>query len=149
MNVTLVRGQSGFLHGATSEDCEKLKAWKPGQAARVRINKPRNYKHHAKFMACVAFVAQRHKTFRRFRNNEPLLHFLKDETGHYYTYAKPGGEVIKVMRSISFDEMDEGDFIAWSAEAKKILAQLILDFVQWPDSEAGAWLDWCMEGASE
>lgn len=146
MNVTLVRFANGFLGAATAEDAAKLKAWRPGEACRVKLaGKPRNYAHHRKFMACVSFIAETHPTFRKYNNTEPLLFFLKLETGHYSVYAKPDGDVIKVPRSISFDEMSEGEFIAWSGEARKIMAELLLHVPRAYEAEAGGWIQWCIE----
>lgn len=145
MNVTLVRFSNGFLAGATTEDREKLRAWKAGEAVRVKLaGKPRNYKHHAKFMSCVSFIAETHPTFRKFHSQAPLLYFLKEQTGHFDFYTMANGDVIKVPRSISFDEMDEGEFIAWSGEAKKVMAELLMHVPKAYEREAADWIAWCV-----
>lgn len=136
---------NGALYGATAEDREKLRAWKPGEACRVKLpGKPRNYRHFGKFMACVQFIAETHPVFRKFGNIEPLLYHLKDATGHYAVFAKANGDVIKLMRSISFDEMDEGEFIAWSTDAKKVMAELLLELPRAYEREAADWISWCV-----
>lgn len=111
---------------ASDEDRAKLRAFKPGDALLVKMGKPRNADHHRKFMALVAFVAEHHPTFRRYRTSKPLLHFLKMETGHYDEYVREDGEIIRIPKSIAFDEMDEADFIVWSEQARRILLDDLL-----------------------
>ena len=147
MRLTLVLTRGRHIVPASDEDRAKLRAFKPGDTLQVKQSKARNYAHHAKFMALVTFVAEHHPLFRRFHNKEPLLHYLKDATGHYTSYVKPDGELVKIMGSISFDEMDEGDFIIWSAQAKQImLDELLPGFTdrdkQRLEQEIEGWMAW-------
>ena len=150
VNVALVKTRSGMIAGATDEDRAKLRAWPAGFVARVKVNRPRNIDHHRKFMACVSFVAERHPLFCRYATIDPLLHFLKDETGHWSSYTKPDGEIVRIMRSIAFDEMDEGEFIAWSRKAKPLLVALMDDIGERAkrrhEAELDGWVAWCLEG---
>ena len=143
-----------MIAGATDEDRAKLRAWRAGDVVRVKISRPRNMDHHRKFMACVSFVAERHPLFKRYATIEPLLHFLKDETGHWKSYTKPDGEIVRLMRSIAFDEMDEGEFIVWSNKAKPLLVALMDDIGdrarrRRDDRELDGWVTWCLEGVEQ
>lgn len=152
MNVLLVKAKSGVIVGYGDEDRLKLRAWRAGDVLRARMSRPRNVDHHRKFMVLCQFVAERHPLFRRYVNTslglKPLLHFLKDETGHYDSFVLPSGEISKHMKSISFDEMDEGDFIVWTAKAKPLLLQLMEGFNERVqrryEREIDEWTFWCL-----
>lgn len=145
MNLLLVVTPSRHVVPATPQDREKLRAFKPGDVLPVRIKKPRNGDHHRKFMALVSFVAAHHPTYR---DRESLLIELKMRTGHYDHYVRrASGEVVYIPKSIAFDEMDEGDFIEWSARAREILYEHFLAEFTDADkkrlsTEIDGWLSW-------
>ncbi|HKU78609.1 MAG TPA: DUF1367 family protein [Rhodanobacteraceae bacterium] len=152
MNVLLVKAKSGVIVGYGEDDRAKLRAWKAGTVRRARMSMPRNVEHHRKFMALCQFIAERHELFRRYVHTslgiEPLLHYLKDETGHYDSFVMPSGEIQKRMKSISFDVMDEGEFIAWTTKAKPLLVQLMDDMnprvKRRYERELDEWTHWCL-----
>jgi hypothetical protein len=149
VRVALAKTSSGRIIPATEEDRTKLRAWRPGEVVVVKATRPRNVDHHRKFMACVQFVAERHPDWRKYHTIEPLLFAIKDATGHYSVYTvESTGEIIRIPKSIAFDEMDEADFIAWSARAKTVLLALMDD---WPErtkarysEELDEWVHWCL-----
>lgn len=119
MKLYLIVTKSRHIVPATPEDRAKLRALKPGDMIPCRITKPRNGDHHRKFMALVSFVAGHHPLYR---DVESLLVELKMRTGHYDHYVRRStGEIVYIPKSIAFDEMDEGDFIIWSAKAKEAI----------------------------
>lgn len=126
MKLNLIVSPGHRYVPATQDDREKARALQVGDILPVSIRKPRNGDHHRKFMALVGFVASHHPTFRKFSSAEPLLYFLKMETGHYVVFEKADGEVIRIPRGINYDDMDEGEFVAWSARARRILLDDLL-----------------------
>lgn len=119
MKLYLVMSPGRRLVPASDEDRAKLRAFRPGDMLPVRVTKPRNGDHTRKFFALLRFVAEHHP---RMRSTESLLIELKMLTGHYDHYIRQDtGEVVYMPKSISFDEMDEGDFIVWSAQARELI----------------------------
>lgn len=127
MKLALVVTPSRHIVPASHEDRVKVRALRPGDVLPVRITKPRNGDHHRKFMALVAFVAAHHPTYR---SVEDVKTELKLRTGHYDHYVRRAtGEIVYIPKSIAFDEMDEGDFAVWSAEAREVIfAQMLPEF---------------------
>jgi hypothetical protein len=145
VNLYLVVTPSRHIVPASPEDRAKLRAFKPGDMLPCKFTKPRNGDHHRKFMALVSFVASHHPSYR---SVDALLVELKMRTGHYDHYVrKHTGEVVYVPKSISFDEMDEGDFIVWSARAREVLfAEMFPEFTERDrerlHAEIEGWLAW-------
>lgn len=147
MKLNLVVSPGRRFVPATDEDRDKARALPVGSLLPVSIRVPRNYKHHCKFRALVTFVADYHS---KYRSTEDVMLELKLRTGHYKEYIRAStGEVVFIPLPTNFDEMDEGDFIAWSAKAKKvILEQLLPDFSERQkkrlDREIEEWSEWCL-----
>jgi hypothetical protein len=151
VKVFLVKTRSGHLVPATEQDKLKLRALRPGDMLPVRIRKARNGDHHRKFMALVTFVADHHPSFDGVHPEvaiERLLDKLKMATGLYTHYILPEtGEVVFRPGSISFDEMDEGDFVVWSAKAREeIFTKYLPEFSERDKARLAAeidgWLRW-------
>lgn len=133
---------------ASDEDRAKARTIPVGVVCPVDIRVPRNYKHHAKFRALVSFVAGHHP---RFRTEADVMLELKLRTGHYTEHIRAStGEVIFVPLPTNFSEMDEGEFVAWSAKAKQVIvSELLPEFrpadIQRLERELDEWSDWCMQ----
>lgn len=124
MRIELVVTKSRHIVPASPDDRARVRTLRPGDILPVRITKPRNGDHHRKFMALVAFVAEHHP---HYRSVPDVLVELKMRTGHYDHYVRRlTGEVVYIPKSIAFDEMDEGDFAIWSAQAREIIFSAML-----------------------
>lgn len=145
VNLLLVLTKSRHVVPATDEDREKLRAFKPGDVLPCKFTKPRNGDHHRKFMALVSFVAAHSPTYR---DRAVLLVELKMRTGHFDLYVRRAtGEVVYIPKSIAYDEMDEGDFIVWSAKARELLlSEFLAEFTDADKrrlhAEIDGWLAW-------
>lgn len=153
MQVALAKTRSGHIIPATDDDRLKLRAWKPGDVVIVKASRPRNLDHWRKFMALVAFVYERHPRLRTMPMSDdgkhPVLELLKILTGHVFTIINPStGEAHISPKSVSFYDMDEGDFIAWSAKAKPHLLDLMEQFPERTKTRHGeeidSWTHWCL-----
>jgi hypothetical protein len=118
MKLDLLITQRRHIIPATPEDAEKLRSLPSQTIFPVVVNRPRNGDHHRFFMAVVALVAENHPSYD---STETLLRELKYRTHHFDEYVTRGGAVIYEMRSISYSEMDEGDFTIWSNKALDVL----------------------------
>lgn len=149
MKVALAKTAAGHIVPATEDDRLKTRAWKPGEVVTVKFSKPRNMDHHRKFMACVHFVSSHHPDYRCYADLTPLLEVLKKVTGHVRTWTiQSTGEIVEQTKSIAFDELDEGEFIAWAAKAKPFLVELMEQFSEQTKRRYGeeidSWTHWCL-----
>lgn len=149
MRLALARNARGQIIPATEEDRLKLRAWKAGEVVIVKATRPRNVDHWRKFMALVSFVREHHPDYRGFASNEPLLETLKRVTGHVNRWVIPStGEVGESTRSVSFEVMDEAEFVQWSAKAKPYLVELMDQFTERTkrrhEQEIDGWTHWCL-----
>lgn len=131
---------------ASDEDRQKLRALKAGDMIPCKFTKPRNGAHHRRFMALATFVADYHPKYRG--DLASFLVELKLRTGHHDHYVRrDSGEVVYIPKSIAFEEMDEGDFIAWSTKAREVIfAQFLPEFTERDRArlarEIEGWLAW-------
>ncbi len=151
MKLYLVKTPSGHLVPASVDDRLKLRTLKPGDMLPVRIRHPRNGDHHRKFMSLVSFVAANHPRYRDMPLDggiERVLTKLKLETGHYdHHVLAETGELVYMPRSISFEDMDEGEFVVWSKSAREyVYAHLLPGFTDRDKvrlaGEIDNWLAW-------
>ena len=126
---------------ATERDAERLKVFKPGDLLPVSVRKPRNGDHHRKFMALVAFVAHHHP---KYDDVESVLRLLKYWTHHFDETVTPGGKIVYEMRSISWREMDEGEFREWSGKAREVVFTRLFPDIprERIEDELDEWLRW-------
>lgn len=141
MDIDLVMTPRRLIVPATERDAERLKIVKPGDLLPVNIRKVRNGDHHRKFMALVAFVADNHPVYSTV---EDVLRVLKFYTGHFDETVTATGRIVYEMRSISWREMDEGEFREWSARARdEIFNRMFPDLPRERiDREIDEWLKW-------
>lgn len=141
MNLDLVLTPRRVIVPATEADAERLRIFKPGDLLPVSVRKPRNGDHHRKFMALVAFVAHHHP---QYEHVDDVLRLLKYWTHHFDELVLPNGQIIYEMRSISWREMDEGEFREWSAKAREFIFNRM--FPELPreriEQEIDEWLAW-------
>lgn len=146
MKLALVVTPSRHIVPASPHDRAKVRALHPGDVLPVHIAKPRNGDHHRKFCALVSFVAEHHPKYRG--DFRAVLTELKMATGHYDHYVRrSSGEVVYIPRSIAFEEMDEGDFVEWSARAREVIFERMLPEFTARDrarlhEEIEGWLAW-------
>jgi hypothetical protein len=98
------RGKSLVPFDARAE--EALERLKPDDVVLVWAKKPRNPKHHAKFMAMVDFIFQ-HQS--RYRTKDHLLTAIKLRAGLFENYIVDG-KAVAVPGSVSFDKMGQVEF---------------------------------------
>lgn len=130
MELYLVRN-GPRLTPAHDEDLTKALKIKPGQVVRATVKLVRNYRHHKKFMALVEYVAERHPVYN---NRKKALTAIKIAAGHCEFFPHPQtGELMAIPMSISFDEMEQGDFDAFYEEAVRAVLRDLTDGVSEAD----------------
>lgn len=73
----------------------------------VWLKQARNPKHHRKFFALVNTIF---KAQSKYPTQESLLTAIKIAVGHVDTFVGADGKVYYVVRSLSFDAMDQAEF---------------------------------------
>lgn len=114
MKAVLVMTPKG-LHGSTSSDQEawaklkrRMKTMKPGDWLRFEWQRPRNGKHHRKFMALLQLIAENSETYDTV---EKALVAVKLIVGHFEPAVHPlTGEVVPAPKSINYESMDQDAF---------------------------------------
>lgn len=98
------RGKSLVPTDAMGEEAiEKIKA---DDEVMVWIKRPRNPRHHRKFMAMVNLIF-RHQS--KYETMKQLLTAIKLRTGHYESYIVDSKPVV-VAESISYEAMGQSEF---------------------------------------
>lgn len=145
MNIDLVMTPRRHIVPATEQDKDKLRIIRAGDLLPCVLSKsPRNGDHHRKFMALAQFVAENHP---RYQTIEDVLVQLKVRTGHAKTLFTDAGRVFYELRSISWREMDEAEFVQWSEKAKRVVFdELFPQFTnadeERVDGQIREWLAW-------
>jgi hypothetical protein len=119
------------VHGMSEADHKawvKFKAWltklEPGDSFKLEYVIPRNIKHHRKFMALVAVVAEYSDVYD---NQDKALLAVKIAAGHCDFVPNPiTGELQAVPKSISFAAMGQDDFETFYDEAIKGVLKYVL-----------------------
>jgi hypothetical protein len=146
--AVLIRTDRG-LRGATPDDQtvwakfkRKLDTMKAGEWMRFEWSTPRNGPHHRKFMALVTLVMENSEVYC---TKEAALVAIKLAAAYFDPYIDPRtGEVIPVVRSISYDAMDQEEFEAFYSAALDGILQTILP--QLDRATADRLLDMIVEG---
>lgn len=133
MRFTLIKTERG-LRGATADDHAKwqrfrrrLETFKPGSWLRVEFTRPREIRSHNKFWALVALITENSEVYD---TKTKAIVAIKLVTGHFDLMADPmTGEILRIPKSISFEEMDQEAFevfypLAIDAVLQHILPQL-------------------------
>lgn len=146
VRVDLTLTPRRFIVPATELDVERLKVFRPGDLLPVAIRKPRNAAHWRKFVKLCLFVVDNHPD-PRFHDFESVLSFLKYATEHYTPLVTPSGSVITILKSVSHDAMDEGEFAEWAARAKRVVFDVLFPQIdrrgrRGIQRELDAWMDW-------
>lgn len=126
----LLKGEKGW-HGSTATDeadyrkfQRRMKSAKPGTWMRVQASSPRYGKHHRKFMALLNLITENSETY----NTMPkAIVGVKLVVGHFDAHVDPKtGEVIKQVRSISYEAMDQDEFEKFYSDALDGVLQYML-----------------------
>lgn len=115
MTVMFLVKTPGGLQGYTAEDQRKYQKFKrrlalmePGECFQLEYRVPRNLKHHKKFRALVALVAEHSEVYD---NEDKAVFAIKVAAGHCDFIVHPlTGELTAAPKSISFAAMDQSDF---------------------------------------
>jgi hypothetical protein len=114
MKFMLIKTAKG-LRGATADDHaawlkfrRRLENLKPGSWLRTEFTRPREIWSHNRFWALVALITENSEVY----DTKPkALVAIKLVTGYFDLMVDPQtGEVVKIPKSISFDEMDQEAF---------------------------------------
>lgn len=130
MKAMLLKTEHG-LRGATATDHEawskfrrRLETMKPGTWLRIESSRPRNGKHHRKFMALLQLVVENSESYNTI---EKALIAVKLIAGHFEPAIHPQtGELIQVPKSIAYESMDQDEFDAFYSAALDGVLQHIL-----------------------
>lgn len=94
------------LEGYDDASAETINTLPPNRPLLASIRQPRNLAHHRKFFALVNLIFDNQS---QFASKDELIACLKVYVGHCQVYERKG-ELIKVPKSIAFDQMDQVDF---------------------------------------
>jgi hypothetical protein len=130
LKAILIRTERG-LRGATPADHEawvkfkrKIETLKVGKWLRMEFSTPRNGKHHAKFMALLNLITENSETYDTI---EKALVAVKLVMGHFEHHVHPEtGEIFPVVKSISYESMDQEAFEAFYPAAVNAVITHIL-----------------------
>jgi len=116
-DVWLIKTPNGFEYSG-EEDAELCKRIKVGDVVKGDITKPRHGKHHRKGMKILRYVFDNQDKYDTFPN---FLKEVKIATGHVDTHITSDGQIIYILKSISFEQMDELEFTQWKKDAVKVI----------------------------
>lgn len=108
--LMLTKTIGGQLRPADALAEEALKGLSQGEVYKVKLSKPRNGKHHRKFMALCKIILD---NTERYDAMEDVITMFKIATGHFKEHTGKHGEVIYIPKSISFAKMDQLEFNAF------------------------------------
>ena len=128
MDVFLVKTRLGHLAPVDESARESLRAFGEGEVLRAKITRPRNVKRHRLFFALLNTVHMNlpEEMEARFPTVERLRKELLVQTGHFEMHQTLGGKTVIFPGSMSFDAMDETEFLAFFESAFKFVAKHIL-----------------------
>ena len=130
MKAMLIRSHAG-LRGATPADHDmwtkfkrKLETMKPGAWLRMEWSTPRNGPHHRKMFALLTLVAENSEVYN---TTEKALNAVKLAAAYFDPFIDPRtGEIIPLLKSISYDAMPQEEFDAFYSAAIDGVLQVIL-----------------------
>lgn len=97
----------GALRPADDASEELMNSLPLGQPIKVKISRPRNLQQHRKFYALLQIVFQNQSIYPTI---EALLAVIKITLGHCDIVKLPDGQMVPVVKSISFASMPQDDF---------------------------------------
>lgn len=137
-----LRGSSPADQEAWTKFRRRLETMKPGTWLRMEWASPRHPKHHRKFMALLQLITENSETYDTV---EKALVAVKLCVGHFDMAVDPTtGEITKVPRSISYENMKQEEFDVFYSQAIDAVLQYIL--AQMDRATADRLLDMVIEG---
>jgi hypothetical protein len=131
MRLDLIKTQRR-IQPATEQDEERLRLVRVGDLLPVSIKKPRNGRDHRRFWALVRFIRDNHD---RLHTDEAVVLELKLRAGHYREHITGYGEILFVPKSISYDEVDQTEFLDFYQKALRAACTELLPKVPQPELE--------------
>lgn len=120
--ITYLRvGKHSYVADSPAE-LEKLRKHKFGELVEAKIRRRRNLKHHRKFRAILRMVAHNFPGNVQI-TDEDVLVMLKITMGMEEDKPDLFGKVKRVLRSTSFEEMDQHEFAEFYNRAIPMLSQ--------------------------
>ena len=134
MKAMLLKTPAG-LRGSTPADQElwakfkrKLETMKPGAWMRFEWSTPRNGPHHRKMFALLSLVAENSEVYD---TTDKALNAVKLAAAYFDPFIDPRtGEIIPMVKSISFDAMPQEEFDVFYSAALDGVLQVILPTMQ-------------------
>lgn len=130
MKVMLIATERGLIGSTPKDDEEWLKfkrrqqTIKAGEWLRVEWSSPRNGKHHRKMFALLTLVAENSETYS---TTAKALNAVKLAAAYFDPFIDPRtGEIIPLVKSISFDAMPQEEFDVFYSAAIDGVLQVIL-----------------------
>ena len=131
MKCVALKASNGTWVGATDEDNvilgkmrRRMKTCKPGVWMRMEWTQMRHGPQHRKFFALLQLIRENSETFNTI---EKALVAVKLCVGHFDLVVDPTtGEITKQTRSISYENMEQGEFDVFYSQAIDAVLQHIL-----------------------
>lgn len=123
MEIYLKKTQ-GVLTPAYSTDQEQFSTLKNNTIYRAKIVKPRHPEHHQLVMALCNAVVHNDRT-GLFPTVKSVLNKIKLNLGYIEGYQTIDEKVVVILKSISFDAMDQTEFQEFWNKALPIVARLL------------------------
>lgn len=130
MTELRLKKHGNTLVPADVQSSEALLAISPNQTLKVKVKIARNPQRHKLYWGLMGKLAENSEYTK-----EALHHAFKLATGQYTEMTIPGGRVIKVPTSTSFDTMTEPAFCAYLNKVREILLHKVYPNL----SEAEIW----------
>lgn len=132
-DMCFMKAPGGALVPADEQTRETLARWKLGQGVRVKATRMRDLIRHRKFFAMLNLGFEAWEPPELEYKGAPVVknfeRFRKDVTiaaGFYEAVANLKGEVRAEAKSISFDSMDEDEFLDVYSKVADVLLQRVL-----------------------
>lgn len=111
MNIFMVKTPDNFLAPYSEYDERIIDRLGAGEVVRLRVDKERDPKHHARFFAFLRMLWLEIEDIQKyFATPEYLRLHLLEKAGAVKSYTMPDGRVITEVASIAFDQMDDLEF---------------------------------------
>lgn len=107
MKLWIAKLPNGDLRPLHSNDIKHLRA---GSLYQFELKLPRNLKFHRKFFAFLKAVYSIEAIQTDYSSIEHLRYALTMDAGYFYQVQGLNGEIYLKAKSISFAEMEDGDF---------------------------------------
>lgn len=112
---------SGFVPADEASHATSRK-YKLGEAYRADVVKPRSYKHHKLAFSLLNLTFDNQDMYTDF---EKFRKAVAIEAGHTEELILPGGEIVRLPKSISYDSLDEVEFTPVIAAMMTVCAGML------------------------